>query len=65
MIYFLRTKTKPYWYVCEFHGVLFVTWVSEKEKERALEFAMAKKKAEVWEEYIKESTGVAVIVVEK
>lgn len=35
---YIRTVTYPHLYVASIHGVLYLTWVTEKDKEHALVF---------------------------
>lgn len=56
----LRTKLKPYWYVSELRGVVYINWVCEKDKEHALDFGAAKDKIDGWIKYVEQSSDIPV-----
>lgn len=35
----IRTKSAPHWYVHQLRGVVFLTWVSEQDRTRAIDFS--------------------------
>lgn len=48
-------RTLDGWYVCEIRGVVFVTWVSEKDKAHAAQFP--EDKITEWVDLLESSTG--------
>ena len=54
MAMWIRTKTNPAFYIHEIRGVIYISWVSEKDKTRALPFPLTD--ADRWRDILSEMT---------
>ena len=60
--YAKRLRAKSGFYVCEIRGAVFITWVSEAEKDHAAELPLST--AVAMKEYVSATTGVDVEIVD-